>query len=178
MREAFLDVCEKHCVHPLDLAGTSAALRYVYARRDFIVRCKNDLGYNLHFISKILKKDHTTIMHSYRRWQEGESIDPFISKSSDHHKYEEGPITKIQKKILELQDYGYTPKEMSEEIGLQMCAIKRNMMAANKKVMMEVTMQKIREYRQSNAKIRASIDRAIKEYEKKETPQAGERVAL
>lgn len=178
MREIFLDVCEKHVIHPLDLAGSRPVLKYVQARRDFIVQCKQKYDYPFYYISKILKKDHTTIMHAYHQWLQGAKIDPYKINQNDHHKYLDGKITKRQRYLLELQDQGFSQEEMMSIAKIGIGAVRNNLCAANDKLAALVTMKKIKEYRQSIARRNEALDRGIFAYLQKETPQAGEPAAL
>lgn len=69
LRKILLEVCEHHNVHPNDVASTSHAAKFVYARRHYIVRARTETEHSFPRIARAIRKDHTSAVHAYAQWR-------------------------------------------------------------------------------------------------------------
>lgn len=67
MKQIMIEVCERHKTTPMDLASRSRTARVVYARREYVYRCRTELPHASYpRIARSINQDHTTAIHAMR----------------------------------------------------------------------------------------------------------------
>lgn len=70
-REICEEICEKHGITFLDLISPSRPARLVNARREAVYRIRSETLCSFPMIGRILKRDHSTCVHSYYKYVRG-----------------------------------------------------------------------------------------------------------
>jgi NAD-dependent dihydropyrimidine dehydrogenase PreA subunit len=67
-REICEEICEKHHITFIDLISPSRPARLVIARREAVYRIRSETLCSFPMIGRILKRDHSTAVHSYYKY--------------------------------------------------------------------------------------------------------------
>jgi hypothetical protein len=67
LKRILYEVCKKHNHHPDDVVGTSRVFAHCTTRREFIWRARTETNASFSQIAKIIKRDHSTVIHAYQQ---------------------------------------------------------------------------------------------------------------
>ena len=78
MRQIAEDVCKRHKLTLADLISKARLKKIIHARREYVFRCRSELGKSFPHIGKSLGMDHTSIIHAYYTAAENpKSMNPY-----------------------------------------------------------------------------------------------------
>ena len=160
LKQILLEVCDKHDIHPNEIIGSDMCDKYVLARAEFYVRARNETKHSYPRIAKLVNKDHTTVLHSVKKYSSHHVFVPIRIKRHASKSYYHGVLTDRQKTLLKLEADGKSVSEMAEILNLSQETSRNHLRAAHQKMTPRPQIRKI-----------------LAAYEKKETPQAGEPAA-
>ena len=122
MRKIAEEVCERHKVNLAEMISPSRTMKIIRARREYIFRCRSQLGKSFPQIANSLNQDHTTAISAYYKAAENpKSMTPYkrpIPPSS-------GPVDQIvktdlspnQKMVYNLMMQGMSNQEIADATG-------------------------------------------------------------
>jgi len=70
MRDILTEVAAKHRLRVSDITGRSRLRPIVIARQEVMYRCRSEADKSYPQIGRFLSKDHTTVIHGFRKHQE------------------------------------------------------------------------------------------------------------
>ena len=85
LKTILLEVCEKYDQDPYDVISPKRDMEFVHTRREFIWRARQETNASFTRIARVLRRDHSTVIHAYQQVASGEKeLVPFVPVKRRH----------------------------------------------------------------------------------------------